>query len=159
MHLLGSPQFKENRAVISPDGRWIAYRSDESGRFEIYVRSIVTSGGGGFSLGEGQWQVSKEGVPPAPPAWRRDGRELFYLSERNVVTAVAVDGSRAALPSLPSLPSLQLGSSTPLFTAPCSCAFDVSGDGQRFLVHSAAGAGGKSPITVVLNWQSELKGR
>ena len=149
MHLLGSPQFKENRAVISPDGRWIAYRSDESGRFEIYVRSIVTSGGGGFSLGEGKWQVSKEGVPPAPPAWRRDGRELFYLSERNVVTAVAVDGSRA---------SLQLGSSTPLFTAPCSCAFDVSGDGQRFLVHRAAGAGDKSPITVVLNWQSELKG-
>ena len=53
----------------------------------------------------------------------------------------------------------RLGSPTPLFTAPCACEFDVSGDGQRFLVRGAAGAGSKAPITVVLNWQAELKGR
>jgi eukaryotic-like serine/threonine-protein kinase len=149
VHLLGS-QFSENRAVFSPDGRWIAYRSNESGRFEVYIRSVVNSQSGGLSLGEGKWQASRESVSIGLPLWRRDGRELFYITGQDVITAVAVDGSRAAL---------QLGSPKPLFTAPCACDFDVSADGQRFLVRGAAGAGAKAPITVVLNWQAELKTR
>jgi hypothetical protein len=84
--------------------------------------------------------------PGLAPRWQG----LFHLTEHEVITGVAVDSSRGAL---------QLGSPTALFTAPCGCEFDVSGDGQRFLVRGAAGAGSKAPITVVLNWQAELKGR
>jgi hypothetical protein len=146
VHLLGT-RFSENRAAFSPDGRWIAYRSNESGRFEVYIRRVVNSGSGGLSLGEGKWQVSRESVGATViPAWRRDSRELYYVTPQDVVTAVTVDSSHGAL---------QPGSPTPLFTAPCACEFDVSADGQRFLVRGTAGAGSKAPITVVLNWQSE----
>jgi hypothetical protein len=150
VQLLGS-QFSENRASFSPDGRWIAYRSNESGRFEVYIRKVVNSPSGGLSLGEGKWQVSREPVSKsASPAWRRDGRELFYITEQDLITAVALDTSGG---------SLQLGSPTSLFTAPCSCEFDVSPDGQRFFVRGAAGAASKAPITVVLNWNTDLKTR
>lgn len=147
VHLLGS-QFSENRAVFSPDGRWIAYRSNESGRFEVYIRKVANSNAGGFSLGEGKWQVSKAGVAATPPVWGHGGTEIFYMADENVISAVNVDVSHG---------SPRLDSPTPLFTAPCACAFDVSADGQRFLVRGAAVDGGTSPITVVLNWQAELK--
>jgi|SRR5579871_812799 len=149
IHLLGS-QFSENRAAFSPDGRWIAYRSNESGRFEVYIRSVQSSGPGGLTLGEGKWQASKAGVDITPPVWRRDSKELFYMGTGNTITAVKVDASRGSMP---------VDAPTPLFTAPCACNFDVSADGQRFLVRGAAVDGGKSPITVVLNWQAEFKGR
>jgi eukaryotic-like serine/threonine-protein kinase len=148
VHLLGS-QFSENRATFSPDGRWIAYRSNESGRFEVYIRSVVSSGSGGLSLGEGKWQVSRESVSSVLTMWRRDSKELFYITPQDVITAVSVDSSHGAL---------QLGRPTPLFTAPCSCEFDVTADGQRFLVRGLAAAN-QAPLTVVLNWQAELKTR
>jgi hypothetical protein len=72
------------------------------------------------------------------------------MSSQDIIFSVPVDGSRASQP---------LGSPSALFTAPCSCGFDVSADGRRFLVRGAAGAGAKTPITVVLNWQAELKAR
>jgi Tol biopolymer transport system component len=147
VYLFGG-HFSENRAVFSPDGRWIAYVSNESGRFEVYIRSVVKSGSDGLSLGEGKWQVSPESASPTIPAWRRDSKELFYITPQDVITAVAVDSNHGAL---------QLGTPTPLFTAPCSCQFDTSADGQRFLVRDAAGAGSNAPITVVLNWQAEPK--
>jgi hypothetical protein len=135
---------------LSPDGRWIAYRSNESGTFQIYLRRVVYSGSSGISLAEGKWQVSKEAVTPTLPAWRRDGKELCFLSERRVMTSVDVDTSRA---------SPEIGRPKALFTTPCGCQFDVSADGQRFLVRGTAGAGGTTPITVVLNWQADLKRR
>jgi Tol biopolymer transport system component len=151
IHLLGG-QFSENRAVISPEGRWIAYRSNESGKFEIYVRSVVNSGSGRLSLGEGKWQAERGPGSPTPnlPVWRHDSKELFYLSTQDVIFSAPVNGSRG---------SPQLGNPAALFTAPCACGFDVSTDGRRFLVRDLAGAGGKTPITVVLNWQTELKAR
>ena len=147
IHLLGS-RFSENRAVISPDGRWIAYRSNESGHFELYVRNIVSTESGKFSLGESKWQASEGAVAPELPVWRHDSRELFYLSDRKVVLSVGVDASAG---------SLRLNRPVALFTRPCSCAFDVSQDGQRFLVRGMDGADGRSPITVVLNWQADMK--
>jgi serine/threonine protein kinase/Tol biopolymer transport system component len=150
IHLLGT-EFSENRAVFSPDGRWIAYRSNESGRFELYVRAVRLAGSAGPSLGEGKWQISKEGVAPTLPVWRHDGKELFFMSERKMITAVDTDGRRDFF---------QAGNSKPLFTIPCGCEWDASGDGQRFFVHGAnAAGGGKAPVTVVLNWQSDLKWR
>jgi serine/threonine protein kinase/Tol biopolymer transport system component len=145
--LLGS-QFSQNAANFSPDGRWIAYRSNESGRFAVYIRSVVNSGSGGLSLGPGKWQASPESAGGSLPIWRRDSKELFYMSAQDVITAVTVDSSHGAL---------QLGNPTPLVTTPCTCQFDVTADGQRFLVSGPAGATSKAPITVVLNWQAELK--
>ncbi len=147
IHLLGG-HFSENRAVISPDGHWIAYRSNESGQFEVYIRKIVISGAGKLSLGEGKWQASKGPVTPDPPVWRHDSKELFYMSDQAVMFSVGVETGNGAP---------RLRSPEALFTRPCSCSFDVSGDGQRFLVRGAHGADGKSPITVVLNWQADLK--
>jgi serine/threonine protein kinase len=149
IHLLGG-RFSENRAVISPDGRWIAYRSNESGQFEVYVRNIVTSANGNLSLGEGKWQASKGTVAADLPVWRHDSKELFYMSEQKVVFSVGLNAGSGAL---------RLSSPEALFTRPCSCAFDVSDDGQKFLVRGANGADGRTPITVVLNWQADLKGK
>ncbi|HKD08831.1 MAG TPA: protein kinase [Bryobacteraceae bacterium] len=145
--LLGS-EFSNVTASFSPDGRWIAWKSNESGRTEVYLRGIVNAGPGGLSLGPGKWQVSREGAGGALPIWRRDGKELFYMSAQDVITAVTVDSSHGAL---------QLGNPIPLVTTPCTCQFDVTADGQRFLVSGPAGATSKAPITVVLNWQAELK--
>jgi eukaryotic-like serine/threonine-protein kinase len=149
VHLMGD-QFSENRAVFSPDGRWIAYRSNESGRFQVYVRPVVYSGASAISMGEGKWQVSTDAVGPTLPVWRRDGKELYFLSERDIMSAVDIDAGHG---------SLRIGSPKPLFTNACSCSFDVSADAQRFLVRGTAGAGGATPITVVLNWQADLKRR
>jgi Tol biopolymer transport system component len=146
-HLLGG-QFSENRAVFSPDGKWVAYCSNESGSFQVYIRRVVESGSRGLALGEGKWQASKEPVTPNPPVWRGDGKELYYLSEHDIMMAVPVTYSGS---------DLQLGAPAQLFTTPCSCEFDVSRDGQRFLVRNLEGMDSKEPITVVLNWQTELK--
>ena len=68
-------------ASFSPDGRWIAYRSNESGRGEIYIRPFVASGSSGPSLGEGKWQVSRDGSTASTAKWRNDGK--VYLSDVN----------------------------------------------------------------------------
>ena len=145
--LLGS-QFNQATGNFSPDGRWIVWKSNESGRSEVYIRGVVNAGSGGLSLSPGKWQVSRESAGAALPLWRRDGKELFYMTAQDVITAVTVDSSHGAL---------QLGNPIPLVTTPCTCQFDVTADGQRFLVSGPAGATSKAPITVVLNWQAELR--
>ena len=69
-----------SHALLSPDGRWVAYMSNESGREEVYVTS--------FPRGKGKWQVSTEGG--CNPAWRADGGELYYLSTSGEIVAVAI---------------------------------------------------------------------
>jgi Tol biopolymer transport system component len=134
---------------LSPDGHWLTYATNESGRDELYVRPFIGSGPNAPSLGPGRWQISRDGTSGAA-RWRADGKELYYLDANDVVQAVEVDGSG---------PAFQVGASRPLLTAPCSCGFDVAPDGKRFLVRASPGAGGKAPITVVLNWQSELSAK
>jgi hypothetical protein len=134
---------------LSPDGRWLTYATDESGRDELYVRPFIGSGPNAPALGPGRWQITRNGTSSAA-RWRADGKELYYLDTNDVVQAGEVDGSGLAF---------QVGASRPLLTAPCACGFDVAPDGKRFLLRSSPGAGGKAPITVVLNWQSELKTR
>src|SRR5947209_3878827 len=109
VHIMGD-QFSENRAVFSPDGRWIAYRSNESGRFQVYVRPVVYSGASAISLGAGKWQASTDAVGPTLPVWRRDGKELYFLSERDIMSAVDIDTSHGSLP---------IGNPKPLFTSAC----------------------------------------
>ena len=132
-------------AAFSPDGKWMAYHSAESGRTEIYARPFVAAG----SVNVGKWQVSSQGG--MNPRWRADGKELFYVSPGGSVTAATV---RTA--------SGDLQSDVPheLFRLPGGGGgnYDASGDGQRFLVSAPVSAPtAKVSLTVVLDWQAWLK--
>jgi Tol biopolymer transport system component len=130
---IANTSFEERNGRFSPDGRWIAYSSNETGQGEIYVQSFPGSGG--------KFQIAT-GVPSATTGvqWRRDGRELFYLGAGNRVMAVAIafDGS-----------TVKAGPPVALFTAPPG-GFLASTDGQRFLVSNVTAEA--APITALLNW-------
>jgi Tol biopolymer transport system component len=134
----------ESRAMFSPNGRWVVYESDESGKKEIYVQSFPASGA--------KWQISVSGG--SQPRWRRDGKELFYLGDRKVT---AVDVNTEA-------PIFAHGTPRALFETRISKGEDrpdnqysVTSDGQRFLVNTVAEEGAFTPISVVLNWTAGLK--
>lgn len=136
--------FVSNSARFSPDGRWLAYTSNESGRFEVYVMP--------FGGGTGKWQVSVQGG--LQPVWRHDGKELFYWSADNMLMAAPV----ALNPN-----GVQVGSAQPLFrfNNPVGIVgivspYDVTADGQRFLLITTPQQTPK-PITLVTNWTAELK--
>ncbi|MEK7404638.1 MAG: hypothetical protein AAB225_05980, partial [Acidobacteriota bacterium] len=131
----------QDQAQISPDGRWIAYRSTESGRPEVYVQAFPPSGG--------KWQVSTAGG--TEPRWRGDGKELFYVAGTKLM-AVEVKASGS---------SFEAGAPKALFEARLvpdlrRNRFVVTADGKRFLVRTEAGDT-SSPITVVVNWPAALK--
>jgi eukaryotic-like serine/threonine-protein kinase len=150
---LEQSKFNQLFGRFSPDERWVAYTSDESGRAEIYVRPFDASAArGSSSAGDtaitGKWMVSKEGG--INPLWRHDGKELFYFALNG--TAMAVDVSTSGV--------FQAGVPRALFKVPADVLFwDVSPDGKRFLMAapSAASPGAQTPFTVVLNWPSLLK--
>jgi len=129
---------------FSPNGKWVAYASNETGRWEIYVTS--------FPEARGKWQVSSGGGEQA--RWRADGKELFFLSADNTMTAAPVttetkfdSGTPIALfRAAPRLPT----SSRDQFV------YDVSKDGQRFLILTQVKQAGTPPMTVVLNWTAKL---
>jgi Tol biopolymer transport system component len=130
---------------LSPDGKWMAYASKESGRTEIYVRP--------FPSGGGKWQISTEGA--TQPRWRADGKELYFLGLDQTVVAVPIESGR---------PGFRTGRSEKLFHAPLLAnavgtdEYVPSSDGQRFLIaYSIEEAGLSTPITVVLDWQEALK--
>jgi Tol biopolymer transport system component len=137
--------FNESTPRFSPDGRWLAYISDESGRFEIYVQPYPGLGG--------KWQISTEGG--AEPVWNPNGRELFYRS-----------GDKMMAVDIATQPSFASGKPRMLFEGQYSPApgttpnYDVSPDGQRFLMIKPSEAGeAPTQINVVLNWFEELKQR
>jgi len=136
-------EFDTRAGRFSPDGRWIAYSSDESGafNFEIYVRSFPAPAGGG-----GKWMVSQGGGQQ--PRWRRDGKELFYLRPDGELMAAQVSANRAAFQA--SIPK-------PLFKAAFVQGWDVSADGTRFLFPIVLRDTTPYPFTVVLNWMGLLK--
>jgi len=131
--------FQESYNKISPDGRWLAYQSDESKRPEIYVV--------GFPGLNGKWQVSVDGG--RIPVWSRDGKELYFLSANNKLMAVEIKPGAQFQAGVPKpLFDVQLGPSSPNFA--------VSADG-RFLIATPVEQGAAVPMTVVLNWQAALK--
>jgi len=143
--------FNEGLGEISADGRWLAYQSDESGQYQIYVRPFP-------DVNSGRWQVSPGGG--TKPVWARSGRELFYLDANGALTAVSIQTT----------PTLSAGNPTKLFDTRYPSAFnarsyDVSPDGQRFLMikdtQAPEQATNSAPasIIVVLNWHEELKAR
>jgi Tol biopolymer transport system component len=135
--------FAERFGRFSPDGRWIAYVSNESGKSDVYVRTFPDSGG--------KWQISNAGG--TQPHWRRDGKELFYVSPDKKLMAVEVNGSSG---------TFEVGIPKPLFdlrirnTSGFSD-YDVTADGQRFLVSTLVEQNARSPVTVVMNWMADLK--
>jgi Tol biopolymer transport system component len=134
-------QFSEGTGVFSPDGRWIAYRSSETGRQEIYIAPFPGPGG--------KWQISAMGG--SAPRWRRDGKELFYVGPGNTLmaAAVSVDGARVEVGTVKRL--FQVRAVTPRYF------YDVSPDGQRFLVNTADEPATSAPLTLVVNWPALMK--
>ncbi len=136
-------EFNERSGQFSPDGRWMAYVSDESGRVEVYVQS--------FPPGGGKWQISTNGG--AEPQWRRDGKELFYLAPDNKLMAVDIQSGKGFEAGVPkSLLEVRVGGVAALRNH-----YTVSADGRRFLINAAPEDAPSSPITVVLNWTAALK--
>jgi Tol biopolymer transport system component len=142
-------EFTEGQAALSPDGRWIAYTSLESGRAEIYVRPFLPPGSDGGASAGGKWQVSRSGGTSA--RWRGDSKELFYVENQRLM---AVDISAN--------PSFQAGIPQPLFNVvlpsqATGATLQVTADGKRFLTATLPQqATGESPVTVVLNWPALL---
>jgi dipeptidyl aminopeptidase/acylaminoacyl peptidase len=147
--LLGT-KFNELRASFSPDMRWIAFNSDETGRQEVYVRPFTTSGPSGApTLGEGKWQLSKDGGDG--PLWRADGKEIIFQAPPNGTKKMAVEVKTNGS-------AFEAGAPQLLFQPPIDYGWDVTADGKRFLL-SVVPAGQQSaatPKTLNLNWQAEL---
>ena len=141
--------FSERSGEISPDGRWLAYESNESGQREIYVRPFP-------DIDTGRWQVSTGGGNH--PVWARSGEELFYLAPDVAVMRVAVEGAA----------TFRAGTPTRLFQGPYLGpgagrgfrTYDVSPDGQRFLMikeGTPEESGAPPSLILVQNWTEELK--
>jgi serine/threonine protein kinase len=151
--LLLKEEYNESHPHVSPDGRWMAYCSDESGKPEIYVRPFP-------EVDKGKWQISSSGGNS--PLWSPDGRELFYLTG----TTTSDAAMRVAVETQPTFKS---GKPEVLFRGtyvgfyPSDFPWDIHPDGKRFLMMKEAGAasaeGGPRKINIVLNWFEELKQR
>jgi Tol biopolymer transport system component len=131
---------------LSPDGRFVAYGSNESGRPEVYVRP--------FPSGDGRWQASPNGG--TQPRWRSDGKELFYVENQNTMMAVPVSSGQG----------LTLGQPQRLFQSADLIfrnlpwpQYDVSADGQRFLTSTPVQGETPPTIRVVQNWHEEFRDR
>ena len=138
------PKWILRNGQFSPDGKWVAYASNEAGNWDVYVSP--------FPNATSKWQVSRGG---GEPRWRRDGKELFYLSAEGKMMAVPVRLGT----------SFEAGAPVPLFQThmrqPISAqdvfAYDVSADGQKFLVNTKVDTPKAAPLSVILNWSSEME--
>jgi len=147
--LVASPAYQEIGPSLSPDGNWLAYASNESGRYEVYVRPYP-------NVNAGRWQLSQAGG--LTPVWSRNGRELFYLDGAGMLVSAAV------LPNA----TFKLGTQTPLFNTngyasnSISLFYDVSPDAQRFLLLRlpvSAATGGKVELVQITNWAAEVRAK
>jgi eukaryotic-like serine/threonine-protein kinase len=150
---ISNPGF-EAWGQFSPDGRWVAYQSDESGQNEIYVRPFVIpeNAAVGASASGGQWPVSTAGG--VHPMWRPDGKEIYYVSPKGEMMAapIAVDGS-AVVPEAPvSLFNVRIYGGGLDRTQ--GRQYDVAPDG-RFLVNTEIDSGEAAPITLIQNWNPD----
>jgi len=135
----------QSSAQFSPDGKWVAFVLSTSGGPQIYIKP--------FPSGSGMWQASVESG--RWPRWRRDGQELYFVSDKNEMVAVEIHAKGEGL---------ELGRPTPLFSFRPSLrifrqgmiGYDVSPDGKRFLINAAADENVR-PLTLVVNWTAELK--
>jgi hypothetical protein len=135
--------FSERTPKLSPDGRYVAYLSDESGRNEVYVRP--------FPKGDAKWPVSTNGASQL--RWRRDGRELFF-GERGTLVAVPVRTEPEFFVGTP----VRLFAHSALTPSWSDANYDISADGERVLVPERVGAAGRERVIhVVQNWFAEFR--
>jgi Tol biopolymer transport system component len=133
-------EFDEDDAHLSPDGRWVAFTSNETGQYEVYVRPYPGPGG--------KWQISNEGGDFS--AWKDDGRELYYIGQDGNMTVVDVDGSGS---------SFKAGAPRRLFAAPVintNVPYAMTGDGQQFIINCRGQAEGANAINVVVHLDAEI---
>jgi len=144
--LVAEDRYEEVAPMLSPDGRWLAYASNESGRYEIYVRPFP-------DVNAGKWQLSRDGG--MEPVWAHSGRELFYRDRAgNLIAAQITTGS-----------AFSVGEQTRLFSARglqsflVSRAYDVTPDDRRFVFTRAVGSENQDvqPVIHVENWISEVR--
>ncbi|HXI12124.1 MAG TPA: protein kinase [Thermoanaerobaculia bacterium] len=140
---LATPAF-ETDISFSPDGRWVAYTSNESGRFEVYVQN--------FPNAQGKWLVSQSGG--SEPAWRQDGGELYYVASDRKLMAVPIKLGE----------TFEAGAAVPLFEVHLRVGgfvrqYDVTRDGQRFLLNRTVGDDLAAPMTLVQDWTEGLRKR
>jgi Tol biopolymer transport system component len=140
--LLQTNAYDQLQGQISPDGKFVAYTSNESAREEVFVQPMSTTGE--------KWRISTSGG--TVPVWRRDGKELFYVASDGKLMSVEIKSSQP----------FEIGVPTELFQAAIkniqhSLCFSPSNDGQRFLVNTYVESNNPAPITVVLNWTADLK--
>ncbi len=133
--------FTDVYPAFSPDGKWLAYVNNETGRFEIYIQP--------FPSGAGRWQVSTAGG--ARPNWRKDGKELYFVFDGQIM---AVDVTQKDA-------SLQLGTPHALFKATTvtgtSGPYTVSADGKKFVMNTVPPQSITEPLTLITNWPADLK--
>jgi Tol biopolymer transport system component len=135
--------FNEVQGVLSPNEQWMAYTSDETGRFEVYIQS--------FPAGGNKLQLSVDGG--SDPKWRSDGRELFYISLKHKLMSVNLSlSSRPQADASKELFEVSVPDLVPSFPNN----YAVTADGRRFLVNTVLRDAVSSPISVVLNWRTEL---
>jgi Tol biopolymer transport system component len=138
--------FEESLARFSPDGRWIAYMSNESGGYQVYVQAFP----GAPSAPKGKWQVSSH--DGGAPVWRGDGKEIYFLTQDGKMMAAGIRATATGI---------EVETPRELFTTPfyrgTAVPYDVAADGQRFLVEEPTGAADAAPLTVQVHWQAALK--
>jgi serine/threonine protein kinase len=137
-----STNFADITPAFSPDGKWLAYANNETGRYEVYIQP--------FPSGAGRWQVSTAGG--ATPNWRKDSKELFFLSIDQQIMAVDIQQNGA---------SLQLGAPHALFKATTVSGsngpYTVSADGKKFVMNTILPQSITEPLTLITNWPADLK--
>jgi eukaryotic-like serine/threonine-protein kinase len=145
-----STPFNERQGRFSPDGKWVAYTSDESGQDEVYIRSFAMNAEGTAVEASAKWPVSKGyGVDPH---WRKDGRELYYRSRSGGIMAVGIETKPAFRAGQPE--TLKV-STSPFVNSVGGPSWEAAADGSRFLLLAPPSV--LPPYTVVVNWQNGLK--
>jgi serine/threonine-protein kinase len=149
-------EFRESNGELSPDGRWLAYDSTETGQSEVFVRPFP-------EVGAGRWRVSPNGG--GVPLWARSGRELFYLAPDGSVMGVPVHAARGQFATGPPTKVIDgsaarnvLDGSAGRYVLFSWRAFDVTPDGSRFLMMKEADPSEEERgLVVVQHWVEELK--
>jgi Tol biopolymer transport system component len=137
-------EFVEREARFSPDGRWMAYASNETGRFDVYVQPIPPSGA--------KWQISTAGGNQ--PRWRADGKELYYLAADRKLMAVSI---RTGAILEAGIPQALFETRTPAHLPTTPQLYDPASDGKRFLMITVGAETGTVPLTVTTNWTAAVK--
>ena len=139
VHVFLDSPFNESNGVFSPDGRWLAYESNETGQSEIYIRPLP---GPGNAV-----KVSDSGG--TSPVWSSDGREIYYVSGNNQTMSARVTAGRS---------NIEVTSTAVLFTRTALMSeYDVFPDNKRFLVNRTIEPTETDPVTLVINWTRKLK--